>query len=184
MMDARISAEIERGDQELARIQNDLALVELGKTGAVDEIAVLNARYGVVDSATFDEIVSRELQRAHELDDDLAVVQVTLDRDLSLAERMTWYGQLLELTRSGDVIAAVSSTEVALSFLWTDERTAENLGRAAAEMAQYAVPQGVISYSVRSNTPQGTLTRTEPRSLKRAQEPLLGRSAAAGRAQR
>jgi hypothetical protein len=180
-MDPRISAEIERGDEELARLQNDLAIVESAETATIDAIAKLNARYGVVDSSTFDEVVGLELRRARELNEDLAVVQVSLDRDMSLAERTTLYGQLVELVRSGDVIGAVSDTELALSLLWTDERTAENLGRTAAEMAHYAVPEGAIRYSVRLSTAQGTLTGPEPKSLTRVSPPTLVRSSPVGR---
>ncbi len=176
-MDARIAAEIERGDQELARLQNDLATVERAQTTTIDAVAELNARYGIVNAATFQDLVDFELQRARTLNDDLAVVEISLDREMSLAERATFYGQLIEIARSGDVIAAVSNTEVSFSLLWTDEQAAENLARTAAEMAQYAVPEGVIRYGVRTNTANGTLMRAQTRVL----SPTLARSAAGGR---
>jgi GGDEF domain-containing protein len=164
-MDTRIAAEIERGDEELARIQSDLAIVEQARTTTIDTLAELNARFGVVDASAFEELVDSELRRARTLNDDLAVVEISFDREMSLAERTTFYGRLLELARPGDVIAAVSNTELAFSLLWTDEQTAQNLARTAAEMAQYAVPEGTITYSVRTNAPDGTLTKAQTRVL-------------------
>ncbi len=164
-MDARITAEIERGDQELARIQSDLAIVEQARTMTIDAVAELNARFGIVHPSAFEELVDSELRRVRTLNDDLAVVEISLDREMSLAERTTFYEQLLELARPGDVIAAVSNTELAFSLLWTDEQTAQNLARTAAEMAQFAVPEGTIAYSVRTNAPNGTLTRAQTRVL-------------------
>jgi hypothetical protein len=177
-MDARIAAEIERGDQELARLQDDLAIVERAQTATIDAVAELNARYGIVDAATFQDLVDFELRQARILNDDLAVVQISLNREMSLAERTTLYGQLVEIARCGDVIAAVSNAEVALSLLWSDEQAAENLAQIAAQMAQYAVPEGAITYSVRTNTPNGALTKAKTRVL----SPTLARSAAGGRA--
>jgi hypothetical protein len=131
---ARILQEIDFADHDSARLRQII-------TQARNMETALTARdLGMLEGDRYREALAHEHSACMKIDDELSIVEVDLDRELTNAEELRLYEELLELRRPGDLIAKTNTTTYQVAAPWHGTHEAEILMGYVAGAVAEAVP--------------------------------------------
>lgn len=138
---ADLQAEFDRGEQEL----ETLTRIEHIMREARDNGGELDATaFGLLPEAAFRRIVDTERTRAAQTEDELALVEVTIDHDLSRMEEIFLSLQLRQLVDKPGERIGRTERGYCIAYPWTSAQEASRLADMAGYITQDAFPEATV----------------------------------------
>lgn len=136
--------EYDRGEQDLEHLIRFAHILRSAKERGE---TVTSAAFGLLNRDTYRQTVEAERSRCARCYEDLALVEVAIDRELSRTEEIVL---ALDLRRHcadkpGEAIGRTQNG-YGITYPWTGVKEAEALARFAAQVVQDRFPDATISY--------------------------------------
>jgi hypothetical protein len=174
-----LTAEFHRADRWHGRIQVAIEQIRKAEAIATVDETTLEARHAILKEDDFRAEIEREIARTRETHEQLAMIELDLEGQLTTEEREKLYeGLSVMVDRPGDLIGR-TDRGVKMMFPWSDEGTARALSSVAAGIAAHELPDRKVRFGYQmldASQPEQTAMTMTPAPRRAAVAATRGRS--------